>query len=73
MTADIVNLRQARKAKARAAGEKRAEENRVKFGRTKRERKELEASEALRVRRLEGHQRDAPSGDCDKPEDDGAA
>ena len=35
MTAEIVNLRKARKAKAKVAKERQAEENRVRFGRTK--------------------------------------
>lgn len=38
MSADIVNLRRARKAKARAEKEQRAAENRVLFGRSKTER-----------------------------------
>lgn len=40
---DIVNLRQARKAKARAEDERRAEVNRAKHGRTKAERALAEA------------------------------
>lgn len=59
MSADIVNLRKARKVRDRAAKEKRAEENRAKFGRTKSERKRTEADEDLRARRLEQHRRDA--------------
>jgi hypothetical protein len=35
--ADIINLRQARKAKTKQSKEKKAEENRIKFGRTKAE------------------------------------
>ena len=38
MSAEIINLRQARKAKARAEKEKRAAENRASFGRTKSQR-----------------------------------
>lgn len=38
MTADIVNLRRARKAKARGEHERLAAENRVRFGRSKAER-----------------------------------
>ncbi|HRO50867.1 MAG TPA: DUF4169 family protein, partial [Hyphomicrobium sp.] len=38
MSAEIVNLRKARKMRDRAAKEQRATENRVKFGRTKAER-----------------------------------
>lgn len=37
MAADIVNLRQARKSKARSEKEKAAEQNRILFGRTKAE------------------------------------
>ena len=33
----VINLRRARKAKARAAADRRAQENRIKFGRTKSE------------------------------------
>ncbi|MCH9806829.1 MAG: DUF4169 family protein [Alphaproteobacteria bacterium] len=38
MTSQIINLRSARKAKARLAKEARARENRAKFGRTAAER-----------------------------------
>jgi hypothetical protein len=37
MAAEIINLRQARKTKARADKEKQAEQNRLTFGRTKAE------------------------------------
>ncbi|WP_240796882.1 DUF4169 family protein [Terasakiella sp. SH-1] len=43
--AEIINLRQKRKQKARLDKDKRAEENRVKFGRTKAQKKK-EAFEA---------------------------
>jgi len=43
MTADIINLRNARKAKARAKNDARAAENRVRFGRTKAEREQSAA------------------------------
>ena len=46
MTAEIVNLRRARKAKARAGHEAVAAENRVRFGRTKDERRVAEAHAA---------------------------
>ena len=36
--AEIINLRQARKQKARVEAEKTAEQNRISFGRTKAER-----------------------------------
>jgi hypothetical protein len=55
MTADIVNLRRARKAKARTQADAAAAENRAKFGRPKAER-DLRASEdQLAARRHEGH------------------
>jgi hypothetical protein len=58
MSADIVNLRQARKAKARADKEKLAEENRAKFGRSKAERERLASEQDLAVRKLDQHRRD---------------
>ena len=73
MTADIVNLRQARKAKARVASDKRAEVNRAKFGRTKRERTDEAANEALRTARLQAHEREAAADDAHKPADDDAS
>jgi Domain of unknown function (DUF4169) len=63
MTADIINLRQARKAKARAEKERRAEENRRKFGRPKHERARAEAESLLEENRLDGLRRDAPDAD----------
>lgn len=43
MAADVVNLKQFKKQKARAEKEKQAEQNRVSFGRTKVEKKLTEA------------------------------
>ena len=43
MSAEIINLRQARKAKQRRDAEARGEENRAKFGRTKAEREATSA------------------------------
>jgi hypothetical protein len=48
--ADVVNLRQARKRKARADKDQQAAENRAKFGRTKGETARDDA-DAARVRR----------------------
>lgn len=56
--ADIVNLRRARKDKARAEREAKAAENRVRFGRTKEEKRLAEAQERLAGRRIEAHRRD---------------
>ncbi len=51
MTAEIINLRRARKAKAREDREKEATANRAAFGRTKAEREaaELERERAVRL------------------------
>ena len=58
MAADIVNLRQVRKAKARVENEKTAEANRRLHGMTKAER-EKAANERRRLdRHVEGHKRD---------------
>lgn len=53
MSADIVNLRRARKAKARAEKEQRAAENRVLFGRSKAQRT---TSDAEKARSLAAHE-----------------
>lgn len=56
--ADVVNLRQARKAKERAAREQTAAERRRAFGRTKAEKLTEAADKARAERLLTGHQRD---------------
>jgi len=56
--AEIVNLRQARKRKARSDKEARAAENRVAFGRTKAEKRLAKAEQDLADRRVEAHRRD---------------
>lgn len=43
--ADLVNLRQARKQRARIESEKTADANRAKFGRTKAERQQTDAED----------------------------
>ena len=58
MTADIVNLRRTRKAKARTERDQTAAENRRAFGRSKTD-KQAEAAERERAdRALEAHRRD---------------
>ena len=52
---DVVNLRRARKAKARGDDAKLADANRLKFGRTKAERKLTGATQDLAERTLDGH------------------
>ncbi len=62
MTAEIVNLRKARKARDRSDRETQAAENRTKFGRTRAEREVSAAREALDIRRLDGHRLHGPAG-----------
>jgi hypothetical protein len=61
--AEIINLRQARKQKARADKEARAEQNRVTFGRTKAEKELTKAERELAQRHIDSHKR----GDHEKP------
>ncbi len=58
--ADIVNLRQARKAQARAAKVQQAEANRQKHGRTKAARRHDAAKKLLDETRLDGLLREPP-------------
>lgn len=66
MAAEIVNLRQARKAKARNEKERQAEQNRLTFGRTKAEKSLTRALNEQASRRLD-QGRIGPSSD-DEPE-----
>ena len=59
MTAEIINLRRARKAKQRREAEVRADENRAKFGRSKQERQTTRAEAELNARRLEALRRES--------------
>ncbi len=63
--AEIVNLKRARKQKARAERERAAENNRLRFGRSAAERKQTAALKDLEARTLEGKRR--------KPEDPDAS
>lgn len=66
MPADIVNLRSARKEKARAGRKAEAAANRAKFGRTRAE-KDAAATEAEReASRLEGHRIDGARRGADE-------
>lgn len=56
--AEIVNLRQARKAKARAKAADDAAVNRAAFGRNKTEKKLTKAQKEAAERKLDGHKRD---------------
>jgi len=53
MSADVISLRRARKAKARAEREARAERNRFVYGRTKAERHHVDAVKQLQEKRLD--------------------
>jgi Domain of unknown function (DUF4169) len=59
--ADPINLRQVRKAKARAAAQDVAAQNRVTFGQTKAEKTKVRAQTALAKNRLDGALRDKAS------------
>ncbi len=60
MTAQILNLRKARKAKARNADVVKAAENRAKFGQLKQARDLHAAHEKREAIRLDGHKRERP-------------
>jgi hypothetical protein len=53
--AEIINLRRARKDKARAAREAAAAENRVRHGRSRADKRAGDAADELARRRHEGH------------------
>ncbi|MBW8282688.1 MAG: DUF4169 family protein [Rhizobium sp.] len=53
MSADVVNLRQFRKAKSRVEKEKQAEQNRLTFGRGKAEKKLTDALNAKAEKTLD--------------------
>jgi hypothetical protein len=63
MSAEIINLKRARKAKQRHEAATRAEQNRAKFGRTKAERQTADAERDLGARRLAAAQRQRGSDD----------
>lgn len=56
--AEIVNLRLARKRKARAESDAVAAANRAKFGLTKAEREKRRLEEQLAAKQLDGHKLD---------------
>lgn len=58
--AEVVNLRQARKQRARAGKQRSAAENRVRFGRTKPERTAAADTTERRDRTLDGSRREPP-------------
>ncbi|WP_077383544.1 DUF4169 family protein [Mesorhizobium prunaredense] len=64
--ADIVNLRQARKRKARAEQERLAEQNRALHGRSKADRERDRSISDKAEKFVAGHRRET-SGDADSP------
>lgn len=65
MAADVINLRQARKARARAEKVQQAAENRAAFGRKKSEHEVSGAARRLQADRLEQHRRTRTDGGGD--------
>jgi hypothetical protein len=55
MSADVINLRRARKHKARAAKEQQAAENRVRHGRTKADKETVRRETDLQQARHDAH------------------
>ena len=56
--ADIINLRNVRKQKARADKDAQAQQNRILFGRTKAEKLRQAAEKALADKHIDGHKKD---------------
>ncbi len=70
MSAEVVNLRRARKAKQRAADADRAAGNRFRFGQSKAQRSLDAAVEARDQRRFEAHRRDSSQSGIDTTQSD---
>jgi Domain of unknown function (DUF4169) len=68
--ADIINLRLARKAKARTESEKTAEQNRAKFGQTKAEKTARKLEEARAKKVHEAGKISPDAQDCAKVTDE---
>jgi hypothetical protein len=61
MAAEIINLRQARKGKARSEKERAAEQNRISFGRTKQEKTLTKALNAKAASKLDAGKLEKPN------------
>ena len=70
MSDNIINLRQARKNKARTDRTAHAEENRRKHGRTKAERLSESGEQRRALRHIDGHQLERSSGDNGSDQDE---
>ena len=55
---EVINLRQARKAKARAESENNAASNRLQFGRRKEDKELLRLLDEQSEKNMDGHKRD---------------
>jgi hypothetical protein len=58
--AEIINLKNVRKHKARAAKEVQAAQNRVLFGQTKAEKLRQASEKTLADKHIDGHKKDEP-------------
>jgi Domain of unknown function (DUF4169) len=67
MSADVVNLRQFKKQKARAEKEKQADQNRLTFGRTKAEKNLTKARNEKAERALDQGRIETENPDISKP------
>jgi hypothetical protein len=56
--AEIINLKNARKQKARSDKDAKAEQNRILFGRTKAEKLQQAAEKARAAKHIDGHRKD---------------
>jgi hypothetical protein len=56
--AEIINLKNARKQKARSDKDAKAEQNRILFGRTKAEKLQQAAEKVRAAKRIDGHRKD---------------
>ncbi|GJE10046.1 MULTISPECIES: DUF4169 family protein [Methylobacterium] len=63
--AEIINLRQVRKAKARAEADAQAETNRIAFGRPKKAKTLQQRRKAMETERHEGHRLERNEPDPD--------
>ena len=66
MAGDVVNLRTARKRKARSEKAAKAAENRIQFGRTKAEKQAAAAEKELQERRLDQSRLETDDGTSDR-------
>ena len=59
MTAELVNLRQARKRKRRDEAAKGADANRLQFGRSRSEKAEMRLKREIEEKKLQAHRRES--------------